>query len=1232
MESNMPHNYKTDPLWRAHVAKHLRNLPEMKDSGAGDASDEDVIGFYKDTFGHDLTDQDFDQFTNETFGHDYKPSLVPAAAPMPDLMAPLRLRDALAPTPAAPSSTKVGAEPNTYGRSLGHEVGEMGKATGKFVANIPVELGRDIAGLPSAANTMMEPGRVAQLLALVKVAPDSEAGRAAKKELESLGRAGGLAVSTAAGLGTGALLAKTVLKGVAGAAIKGGLEGAAAGGSYEATRSAAEGESPEEIARRAGAGALGGGLLGGGLVAGGRLAGRVLKGAPTPEPVPVQTAEPALSLATPEPHPVVQRLTSAIRAAQPLQKEQARLISAERSKRLGAAMGAMEKVGGEQGYIAALSRLKGSMPKAQFESVRSIFSQPEIDELFNVIGRHPRLTGFEKVSAQGALQKLLGTDGAGAVPTRGELALMHETFGKEFVQAALSKRTLLQKAGAVMGDVLNLPRALMSSFDMSAPFRQSIAAVGRPEFWRNLGPMVKSFGSENFYRASMDEIAARPTYGAMREAGLALTDLGPLSPHEEAFYTNLAEKIPGVRHSARAFTGFVTRMRADLFDSTLKHAEASGVDVADPAFLKSLASFANVATGRGELGALAPAGNALSTALFSPRLLASRINTLNPQWYMSLDPIVRREALRTHLSSAAAVMGLLGAAAMIPGVTVGRDPRSADFGKIKVGNTRFDLTGGFAQYPRIAAQLLTGKIISSTTGKEMMLGDPGKYRPLTRYDIILRFFENKESPVVSYITGLLKQQNSIGQPFDVGKETLSRFIPMLASDVYDAVQEWGAKGALVGIPGFFGAGTQTYGGDQKSSTPGSVKAAAKFQTVRMKDGKPVDVNVRIPAERAPEFANEMMNAEVKATQELVSNPEWDDLTPARQQSLIKSVVEKYRQRVRSRWLKGNAQVIDEGARTGKEVELRSPEENDVLQAMRDYNRAARAGDQRKIEAASTRLMQARAALVELTSSERAMLPHGLAFSDEGILGLSPGETARAATALLPDLEDAGVPPDATPKEVLEFYWDTHASTLSPSEFKEFLRWVADQSPAPAQEPAEGPPIEPEQPELAPASENIVPSAAAVPVATVEPLEPKRVVSLLMKQPGSSVVFSPIRFAQKAPNGQMVWIGPDGRAVAVSDEVAGANLYADGFVRARLGASVLSAWASVPPTKEQTKTLESLLPDGRGLRGFSGRLVVDGEEKEWTSDIGAFALAEPSGPSAMQTVHANASTLAARPMA
>lgn len=510
----------------------------------------------------------------------------------------------------------------------------------------------------------------------------------------------------------------------------------------------------------------------------------------------------------------VQKVIQLLGEAKPMNEQQLALYAAERSKRAGAIAGIGKNIKGEGGYFAQLSALKGELPKVQFERIRNGLKQPEIDSLFNKV-EQANITPFEKISAKSGLAKLLGAEG-GQVPVKSEIALLSEIFPPEFIQAIQAKRPFMEKLWSGIEGALNLPRSIMATADLSAPLRQGIFFVSRPKQWvPAFKEMFKYAGSEKSYLGLMDNIKARPNYLKMREAKLALTDMSPnVMAREEEFMSNLAEKIPGfgaiAKGSNRAYSGFLNKLRADVFDDLVSKADSQGIKLQGKT-LEDLGSFINSATGRGNLGkTMQKAAPILNATFFSPRLMASRINLLNPVTYVKYDPFVRKEALKSLLGFGVTASTMLGLA-KLGGAEVGGDPRSADFGKIKVGNTRYDILGGFQQYIKLAAQLLSGQVVSSTTGKVMTLGEG--YKPLTRKDIIQRFFESKTAPVASFVISLMTGQTGVGEPVNVPTEVINRFIPMMAQDIYDIAKDKDSigQGLLMAIPGIFGAGSQTYG-------------------------------------------------------------------------------------------------------------------------------------------------------------------------------------------------------------------------------------------------------------------------------------------------------------------------------------------------------------------------------------------------------------------------------------
>lgn len=508
----------------------------------------------------------------------------------------------------------------------------------------------------------------------------------------------------------------------------------------------------------------------------------------------------------------IQKITDALTKAAPLEKQQGKIYSKVRSQQAGALAGIGEQLGGESGYYKKLGQLKGEMPKVQFESIRKSVTQSDINEIFNRVEKS-NLSVFEKVNAQGALQKLLGAQG-GSVPTKSELNLLNEVFPPEFIQAVLANRSGFQKAMSLVEGGLNLPRAVMATADLSAPLRQGIFLIGRPKQWiPAFKDMFKYAFSKKAYEGLAEEIKVRPNAKLYREANLAITDNSPiLGNREEMFMSNLTEKLPVfgkiAAGSNRAYSGFLNKLRVDVFDDLVNSAKKQGIDI-EGKTLTDIGNFVNSATGRGSLPKfIEKSAPALNAAFFSPRLMASRINLLNPSYYAKLEPFVRKEAIKSLLTFAGTAGTVLGLASL-GGAEVSADPRNADFGKIKVGNTRYDVLGGFQQYIRLGAQLASGQIVSSTTGKIITLGEG--YKPLTRKDILMRFFENKTSPVASFVIGLTTGTNSIGDKFNLSAEVLNRFIPMVAQDIYDLQKEYGPGGFLMALPGVFGAGSQTYG-------------------------------------------------------------------------------------------------------------------------------------------------------------------------------------------------------------------------------------------------------------------------------------------------------------------------------------------------------------------------------------------------------------------------------------
>lgn len=384
------------------------------------------------------------------------------------------------------------------------------------------------------------------------------------------------------------------------------------------------------------------------------------------------------------------------------------------------------------------------------------------------------------------------------------------------------KGTIKEKTQSLITRILGIPRAIMSSFDVSGGRQNIFLLAGRPKiFGEGFAKQFKSLRSEADFQDVMKKDVTSSKYydlGQSADRKLSIMNLGEnMNLREEKIQSNLAEKFPlgigkGVRASNRAFTTMMNVTRTKYYEFLVDKAKGMSRDpMVDKNLNQQIIDLVNLSTGRGALSSSAERfAPLLNSIFFSPRLMMSRLTLLNPMYYIKADPFVRQEALRSLLSmgaGATAILLMMNASGL---ATVESDPRSTDFAKIKIGKTRVDILGGFQQYLRAAAQLTSGQVKDSK-GRVITLGEG--YKSQTRKDVLFNFFENKESPVFSFANTMLQVSNSGKDPYgntvNIPAEIASRFTPMVFQDLLDI---YNSDPSLLpaGLAGFFGAGVQTY--------------------------------------------------------------------------------------------------------------------------------------------------------------------------------------------------------------------------------------------------------------------------------------------------------------------------------------------------------------------------------------------------------------------------------------
>lgn len=401
-----------------------------------------------------------------------------------------------------------------------------------------------------------------------------------------------------------------------------------------------------------------------------------------------------------------------------------------------------------------------------------------------------------------------------AVRAKAENERLKAQFLQRQNQWKLAQRTAAKKVVDTTKEVLGASRSLVTAYDISAPFRQGgFISIGdlvtNPRrFARQGRKMLAALRTEKGFNELQAAIDLRPNSDLYKESGLYLSSLDEKpSAREENMRSNLAEKIPGVRASNRAYAGFLNEQRADTMDAFVQMVGGKDKVTADEA--KFFAQAINEMTGRGELDPkYAGAANFLARYLFSPRFLLSRIRVLvgEPIWrdLLSGKQISAKARGIVALQYAKFVGGLaaLYGLGTLAGGKVEKDPRSTDFGKVRFGDTRID--------PMAGLQQLT-VLISRAFGKQKTSSGELK---ATRFDTLANFGRSKLAPIPGMMVDLTygHGKNVVGEEVTPGSAAVRLALPMSYQDVPELYRKQGpVRGTIMEMLNLMGMGLQQYG-------------------------------------------------------------------------------------------------------------------------------------------------------------------------------------------------------------------------------------------------------------------------------------------------------------------------------------------------------------------------------------------------------------------------------------
>jgi hypothetical protein len=488
-----------------------------------------------------------------------------------------------------------------------------------------------------------------------------------------------------------------------------------------------------------------------------------------------------------------------------------------------------------------------------------------------------------------------------------DLKNSHEKFHLSNLKTPVG---VVQETAKLPRRVADLSKSIGASLDDSFALRQgSKALLTHPKYWQkefrqsfvNLAKGAKN--AEAAQREFKARIMADPMYDQAVKDKLAITG------HEDVFPTSAPGKIPiagrAFNASEVAYDAYAENLRLALYKNEMRLAQDKGLETAQGDFGKNVAKMVNSLTGRGGLGRLEPVSGPINVAFYSLRFLKSNIDTLllHPLGAGvggTTDRVFQKEGAKAVsyaqkraaynlVKIIAGTAAILGVADKLKPGSVQWDPRSSDFGKIKVGDTRFEVTGGLDSLATLASRLVptrgpngTHPYTRSTTSNSLTQENTGNYGSQSTLDTLLSFVENKTSPVAGIGVDLAKGQTHNDTKPTVGSELGSLVEPLNVKNYTELKNDKNSANILTSVlADTLGVSTNTYG-----PKPGQLNATSKqaneLDSVGYTPKKlsSTERNVKLSQAQQDKANKEANSLFAQKLNKALSDPSYKSLSPA----------------------------------------------------------------------------------------------------------------------------------------------------------------------------------------------------------------------------------------------------------------------------------------------------------------------------------------------------------------